>query len=208
VCDREDDCGDNSDEHTSCGNDDDGCCKVIEVFHNNGDDEVYNTQRSIFGIYELQPEKSGGKAHWIKGGRQAIWFSERTDEWLIGKKERIGESRYRIASHTSTHTCVNQIGAFEWSYYNPGTETFLEGGTGLGIRCKNDLDVPADSSADSPPDWPEETEAEAENYLGAYAPSGAEDLGFSGQEQDTAPPIKKKKEVNQMKMSQFIAFPF
>ena len=68
-----------------------------------------------------------GKPSW-KSDINAIWFSTKTNDWIIGSLENIGTSRGGISSDDNVvHFCPQQVPKDEWTYFKNGWQEAGEG---------------------------------------------------------------------------------
>ena len=110
---------------------DDDCCENLEVFLEN---DALTIQGSKEGKYEIQDSTVwNGRKVWKqdKGRTNALWFSKKKEEWVIGTSvgnEQFGSPIFGPGSFK----CPNEVGT-QWTYFD---QTIQDGGNDVSVKCR------------------------------------------------------------------------
>ena len=95
------------------------CCPTINITLAG---DVKNIQSNSEGIYSYKGTING-RDYWIKvgGGDRALWYmGPDSDDWSIGKENRIGQKRgYILSSSNLASTCPTDS-KNDWKYNTKG----------------------------------------------------------------------------------------
>ena len=108
----------------------DECCTNLELSLEN-DASANQGQRA--GNYEIQAEKVNDRNVWKRDdGQYVVWFNNNTDQWTIGSSVGSGGGIFGPANSE----CPNEVGS-QWTYYVVGSSnTFLDGGNDVSLKCE------------------------------------------------------------------------